>query len=110
MNCPNGDHCQFAHTQLETMFHPSVFRTHLCYRHEQNEGQCRFGKFCTHAHGVENLRSGQNEWIMNQRPYGMDEDLLEDHNDDLNHIVQANNQVCCLFPAEKLLYFVRHAH
>merc|ERR1719336_3793031 len=47
--CKKGDACEKAHTLLEQMYHPYIYKTSLCANFPKN--QCSWGDFCTHAHG-----------------------------------------------------------
>jgi len=47
--CKKGDACDKAHTLLEQMYHPYIYKTSLCANFPKN--QCSWGDFCTHAHG-----------------------------------------------------------
>ena len=53
-SCPLGDSCPFAHTLLEAMYHPEVYKTVLCSNFDEREPstwrRCQWGRMCAHAH------------------------------------------------------------
>jgi len=54
--------CEFAHTLLEQMYHPHIYKTSLCSNFNEALGNeaakqnCLWGNLCTHAHGKSDLR------------------------------------------------------
>eukprot|EP00808_Paulinella_micropora_P005242 g4755.t1 len=51
--------CEYAHTLLELMYHPQVYKTSMCDHfdeHEVNKWQCVWKRRCAHAHGKADLR------------------------------------------------------
>ena len=52
--CPLGDACLLAHTLLEAMYHPEVYKTVLCSNFDEKDPQswrrCQWGRMCAHAH------------------------------------------------------------
>ena len=52
--CPLGDSCTLAHTLLEAMYHPEVYKTVLCSNFDEREPttwrRCQWGRMCAHAH------------------------------------------------------------
>lgn len=59
-HCPHGDGCQYAHTLLELMYHPQVYKTGLCdhfAEHQRTKWRCVWHRRCAHAHGRDDLRS-----------------------------------------------------
>lgn len=60
--------CQYAHTLMEIMYHPQVYKTDLCQHFDENnpkEWRCVWKKRCAHAHGVADLRGKEQaagEW------------------------------------------------
>ena len=52
--CPLGDNCGSAHTLLECMYHPSIYKTQLCSKFDERDTstwkRCQWGRFCAHAH------------------------------------------------------------
>lgn len=63
-----GDNCEYAHTLLELMYHPQVYKTGLCDHfdeHDASKWRCVWKKRCAHAHGRADLRSKEDamdEW------------------------------------------------
>lgn len=55
--CINGDRCHFSHTLLEQMYHPNIYKTSMCVNFTSPCGnRCKWGYYCTHAHGHEDIR------------------------------------------------------
>ena len=52
--CINGETCEFAHNIYEVMYHPTIYKSKMCDRLSQ-QGYCRFGNDCSHAHDKKNL-------------------------------------------------------
>jgi hypothetical protein len=48
--------CMFSHTLMEVMYHPLIYKSKLCRAFEQN-GICKFGSQCAHAHGKKEMRT-----------------------------------------------------
>lgn len=48
--CPNGDHCNKAHSIIERMFHPALFRRELCMDWYENQNCSKRDKVCAFAH------------------------------------------------------------
>lgn len=65
--------CGFAHTLLELMYHPAVFKTTLCAHFDERDPaswRCVWKRRCAHAHGIADLRSRERakaEWEAHQR-------------------------------------------
>lgn len=56
--CDNGDRCQYAHTLLEQMYHPNIYKTSMCINYiNANGNKCQWEQFCTHAHGSQDIRN-----------------------------------------------------
>eukprot|EP00457_Paulinella_chromatophora_P000161 gb/GEZN01000161.1/.p1 GENE.gb/GEZN01000161.1/~~gb/GEZN01000161.1/.p1 ORF type:complete len:1189 (+),score=109.77 gb/GEZN01000161.1/:34-3600(+) len=60
--------CEYAHTLLELMYHPQVYKTSMCDHfdeHEVNKWQCVWKRRCAHSHGKADLRDraeASEEW------------------------------------------------
>ncbi|ETO09153.1 hypothetical protein RFI_28235 [Reticulomyxa filosa] len=55
--CANGDKCQYSHTILEQMYHPNIYKTSMCMNYTNPSGnRCKWGYYCTHAHGQHDIR------------------------------------------------------
>lgn len=48
--CPDGDHCIKAHSIIERMFHPALFRRELCMDWYENQNCSKRDKVCAFAH------------------------------------------------------------
>eukprot|EP01083_Nonionella_stella_P117725 351133_1 len=61
--CKKGDMCCFAHTLLEQMYHPHIYKTILCTiyaeppKPETRGRQCMCGYLCTDAHCKDDTRT-----------------------------------------------------
>ena len=57
--CPLGDSCGSAHTLLECMYHPSIYKTQLCSKFDERDPstwkRCQWGRLCAHAHSRSEL-------------------------------------------------------
>ena len=57
--CTLGDACPFAHTLLEAMYHPEVYKTVLCSNFDERDPstwrRCQWGRMCAHAHSKAEL-------------------------------------------------------
>jgi hypothetical protein len=53
-SCRMGDACGYSHTLLESMYHPSVFKTVLCSNFDEKDRaswqRCPWKRACAHAH------------------------------------------------------------
>jgi hypothetical protein len=60
--------CEYAHTLLELMYHPQVYKTGLCDHFDENDSttwKCVWKRRCAHSHGKEDLRTKEaatEEW------------------------------------------------
>lgn len=54
--CKLGDACPNAHTMLEKMFHPDLFKISMCTR-TQSGSKCDRGVLCAFAHSEQDLRT-----------------------------------------------------
>jgi hypothetical protein len=83
--------CPMAHTLLEVMYHPSVYKTGYCQHFDEtdmNKWKCTWGRQCAHAHGTHDKRNDDerrlelqryNEYlILNEQELMCDRILLED--------------------------------
>ncbi len=65
--------CEFAHTLLELMYHPQVYKTGLCDHFDESDAstwKCVWKRRCAHSHGKEDLRSKESateEWTNHLR-------------------------------------------
>lgn len=61
--CRLGDACEFSHTLLESMYHPTVFKTRLCSKFDERDRstwqRCPWKRACAHAHGRLELEYSQ---------------------------------------------------
>eukprot|EP00808_Paulinella_micropora_P023133 g19020.t1 len=56
-DCPQREHCRFAHSTEEVIYHPSTFKTQACPYPVEKNGHCsRHGRWCAKAHGDEDTR------------------------------------------------------
>jgi hypothetical protein len=55
IECKDGDNCQHAHTMLEKMFHPDLYKISMCQRTQRGE-KCDRGTICAFAHNEKDLR------------------------------------------------------
>ena len=60
--------CELAHSQLELMYHPALYKTSQCLRFDERDARrwrCLWRRRCAHAHGRRDCRSRQQaleEW------------------------------------------------
>jgi len=55
--CEDGQdpHCQFAHNEMEILYHPYVYKSKMCPSYNCPDG-CARENYCSFAHGVHELR------------------------------------------------------
>ncbi|SPQ97425.1 C3H1-type domain-containing protein [Plasmodiophora brassicae] len=60
--CEIPDHddkkCEYAHNEMELVYHPSVYKTKLCDKFASPDG-CSKNQYCANAHGKHDLRQGK---------------------------------------------------
>ncbi len=59
--CPDGDHCSYAHNRVEEFYHPDKYKTKFCTTypsgHPVNPAvNCEYGNFCAFAHNIVDIR------------------------------------------------------
>ena len=55
--CPKNIECRFSHNVFEVIYHPSKFKTIMCEFCTNVDGICvKYGRLCSKAHGIEELR------------------------------------------------------
>jgi hypothetical protein len=58
--CNEGDACQFAHSKLEILYHPTIYKTRMCEFDTDQYGNCaKYGKFCCKAHSEAEIRTAE---------------------------------------------------
>lgn len=81
---PGGEKCEYAHTLLELMYHPQVYKTGLCDHfdeHDVSKWRCVWKRRCAHAHGRGDLRSKEEameEWRAHLAERGITSDYLSE--------------------------------
>jgi len=59
--CGGSDlQCQYAHNDMEVLYHPYTYKTSHCHAFSQH-GSCSRDRYCSHAHGVQELRRPHGE-------------------------------------------------
>jgi hypothetical protein len=55
--CQAGDSCQYAHTVLEVMYHPALYKTQMCSQFQEDPSTwlCKWKVACSFAHGRADL-------------------------------------------------------
>lgn len=56
--CPNGEACPYAHGAKEQLYHPSYFKTVVCWDMMTKQG-CPRGNLCAFHHNADDNREGQ---------------------------------------------------
>ena len=59
VRCDKPDHddrkCEFAHNDMEVMYHPNVYKTKMCEKFSTPQG-CPNNQYCAYAHGKMEFR------------------------------------------------------